>query len=225
MPPGDSRKGNTVKITYGTGYGEERYVAPVLLPDIRRYQGDLQFRYISDELENLKSDGKLFLTDLLAQPSYTRDMVGLALTGQTIDPQSMKHTMASEPMSSSVMSHRVKVRVSKSNPNPPDTIAYKRAVVQEPVTRFAGPKLGVSTDGEKYMQRIVKNTNKYVDMMATEAEMPILDAWVCLSQHGRHCRAAKSTRLQSRYWLYEEADHPMYQDKPKRGRPQRVDIA
>lgn len=199
---------------YGTGGGEPAYTPPVLFPRIRSAPlGDLRFRYIMKQLLLLQEKGELFVTDLLAQPSATRDDVGLALTGQIIDPQSHLHVRSAEDVPPVLLIHKFKIRCIEGRA---DTIKYKRAVVKDPRGKVLGSKMGVSEDGETWHQQMVRNVDHWRDWESKEAELPFRDAWVCMSQYGKWCRRADRLELQMKYWIYEEPDHLAHLERLKK---------
>lgn len=212
-------------ITYGTGGGTfADDPPPSLFPRLRDYSGDDAYRYIMERLASMIGyerndygqlekvrDSQLFITDILRGPDYTRDTVGLSLHARVLDPQTNTHRATEDQdhdLLHAVRAHKIKVRCI---PGRSDSVKFKRGVVPDPrpkmLAQARGHGIGLDSTGQgdvSFQKFVPKMVDQWVDYQATEAELPLLDAWVCLRQGGKFCRVADSSRLQERYWLFEE---------------------
>jgi hypothetical protein len=207
------------RIILGHGGGEPDYIPPTLFAHLRSVPaGELQKQYILDEMVEMIRAGKMSVTDMLAQPGHVRDLVGMSLHNIVIDPDTHTQTTSQVPLPTEVSSYLVKVRVI---PGRAETIKYKSAVIKDPRGAKTRGSTAISTDGGRWNTTLAKNVDKWVDYDSTEAEIPLPEAWVCLSQYGRNCRSAKSLRLQMIYWKFEEVLAPSEPEPRGPGRPRK----
>jgi hypothetical protein len=221
-------------ITYGTGGGTwSSEPPPILFPLLDNFVGDDQYRYIMERLAELagytRTDGgvlertapsTLFLTDILRGPSKVRDAVGLTLHGRVVDPMSRTHRSTEDQdfeLTQAVRGTTIKVRCVQGRA---DTVRFKRGVVNDPRGKQLGQQYqqGVSLDGTSFSPKIPRRVDQWIDYQAKEADLPILDAFICLSRNGVLCRRADSVRLQERYWLFEEIRPSGVEQPQKRAR-------
>ena len=207
-------------ITYGHGGGAwESEPPPILFPLAKDYTGDDLYRYVMERLAEMAGytrdemgaltrtkPSTLFLTDIFRGPSHIRDTVGLTLHGRVLDPLTRTHRSTEDQdmeLMQAVRGITAKVRCVQGRA---DSVRFKRGVVNDPRGRVLGSqyKQGIGVDGATYAGKVPKRVDQWVDYQTKEADLPILDAWICLGQSGAHCRAADSMRLQERLWLFEE---------------------
>lgn len=211
------------KIIYGEGGSEQEYTPPRLFPQLPFLYGEERMEYIHDEICRMIEEGTLSITAMLAQPALVRDSVGLALKNQYKCHRTNTHKPSTGQLPPEIAGYLVKVRCCGAA----KTVKYKSRVVERTrLARFIAGRsqLGIGTadaDGNPdFGEKIAPAVPVWIDYESKEAEIPLPEAWVCMSQHGKYCRPAKSTRLQERYWLYEEVLPEQQKRGP--GRPRKA---
>ena len=157
----------------------------------------------------LSAPSDLCVTDMLAQPSKIRNLVGRIIFGIDINPDSFREERAPRDLHPEVMAHPVRIKCIEGRA---EHVKFKRGVVNDP--RGAGPSLinsqgrpigTSSSDNQNSIKRLVGKVDERFDFKTNDVVLGLKDAWICLSQHGEYCRAARG-RLVNKYWLYQEVD-------------------
>lgn len=185
------------------------YEAPNLFPESGKYQNPEHLRrYVTKRLMEMVADNTLSVTDLHNQVSRCREMAGMVILGQRIDPDS-KMMMHDEPPPMELMMHEIKIKAIGGVP-----IKYKKG--RKPRGQMIGAARRTG-EGDNYSEVEQKERHEDVWMVSDkqEASVPLMEAWRILHQYGKYCRPASRAALQKKYWLYEEQAPKKRKAKPR----------
>lgn len=204
-----------MKIIKGVGGREPDYEPPLLFTKRGHYVGPRALReYVKNEMIAMAEDGTLRVTDLCNQGPTIRDAVGMVLYGVALEGSSPHTARPGQSIPRELLNYRVKIKSIKG-----DTIKWKDGV--EEYATLKPPGRASFFDGQGSDQDLMLKRDVWIDSEVTEDDFDLPTAWKILNQYGKHCRPAKRSGLQDKYWKYEE----VFEDKKsditpaRRGRP------
>ena len=191
-----------------------------------------QRQYVAQVLVDLATAGELYLTEILALPAV-RDLAAQVILGHDLFEQRMR---AGRRVPKTLRDYRVKIRSIEhmapvQTANESGVLITKYAPVTKPITwKIASDdiepmaKPSIERAGEMGI-RVLSSASTFdadervIHSEETEGEFSLEDAVYILQQYGKYVRRAKSKRLQSINWRWEEIPPAcLQQEQPKRGR-------